>query len=50
VIWASNTDYNPNGYLKVEDGQLTMYQWSDGTPIDPPWSVPPPKVGNPAKG
>jgi tyrosinase len=50
VLWASNTDYNPNGYLKVEDGQLTMYQWSDGTPIDPPWSVPPPKVGNPAKG
>jgi tyrosinase len=48
AIWASNTAWNPRGYLWVRDGLLTMHKWDDGTPIN--WSVPPPSVGNPPKG
>jgi hypothetical protein len=48
TIYMSNTGNNPKGYLQVEeDGHLQMYQ-SDKKPIN--WRVPPPDVGNPAKG
>jgi len=53
-LWPSNTNYGYWIYLTVEDatekrsGHLQMYRWDDQTPID--WSVPPPKVGNSAKG
>jgi tyrosinase len=48
VIWASNTNRGRWGYLQVEDDfHLTMYDWDTMEPIDPPWRVPPPNVGNP---
>ena len=51
AFWATNTVRNSWSYLQVGDnGQLTMYDWSTMQPIDPPWSVPPPSVGNPPKG